>query len=437
MPDSLPLRLDRASSQPLYRQLERQLRGAIEDGRLRPGAYLPGVRGLARSLGVGRITVTTAYDELIAEGYLVGEVGRGTRVTRRPPARVPPGAAADRASLPAAPPVRRAPRPDLASIDLRPGRPAAIDFPYATWERLLREAVRELARGPHDGAAIQEATDAGGDPILRERLAGWLGIARGVRTGPEQIFVTSGDWASLSTYLDARDETARTLEPAAPSDRAHAATAYVEDPALPHVARLLGGRGRTLLPVPADASGLLVGRLVADQAADRVVHVTPAWNPIAGGALSDDRRRTLVEWAQGADRIVEDDRDGDLRFAGPPPAALAATGDRVALVRGFERDLFPGARLGMLAVPADDVSKIRRLVGLDARGPGAIEQRALARFLEAGLFDRQRRRMRRELADRQSVLLEALARECGGRLGAAAVPAGRSIVARILVPGLS
>jgi len=82
-----PIVLDRGAAVPLYKQIEDQLRSAIVSGRLRPATQLPGVRTLAAELGVARITVVQAYDQLASEGYLVGRVGFGTLVTKELPDR--------------------------------------------------------------------------------------------------------------------------------------------------------------------------------------------------------------------------------------------------------------------------------------------------------------------------------------------------------------
>ena len=85
MSPSLPIDLDRSSGQPLYRQIERWIRHAIDGGRLPPGTRLPGVRTLARDLGVSVVPVITAYEQLGADGYLVSQVGLGTMVAQDPP----------------------------------------------------------------------------------------------------------------------------------------------------------------------------------------------------------------------------------------------------------------------------------------------------------------------------------------------------------------
>src|SRR4051795_4822343 len=87
--------------------LERTLRDALRGGRLAPGTRLPSSRSLARDLGLARNTVAAAYGQLVAEGWLGGRQGAGTRVAARPVAEEP---------APSTPPPARPPR-----FDLRPG----------------------------------------------------------------------------------------------------------------------------------------------------------------------------------------------------------------------------------------------------------------------------------------------------------------------------
>src|SRR4051794_33440232 len=75
-----PIVLDRVASLPLYRQIEVELRRAILDGRMGAGSALRGIRSSPRPLGVGAVTVMTAYDQLAAEGYLEPRPGHGTVV---------------------------------------------------------------------------------------------------------------------------------------------------------------------------------------------------------------------------------------------------------------------------------------------------------------------------------------------------------------------
>src|SRR5262245_57086297 len=72
--------LDRRARRPLHRQLYEGYRQAILDRCLRAGQRVPATRALAEELGISRITVLTAFEQLIAEGFLEGRPGAGTFV---------------------------------------------------------------------------------------------------------------------------------------------------------------------------------------------------------------------------------------------------------------------------------------------------------------------------------------------------------------------
>ena len=78
--------LERGAATPLFRQLTTHLKAAILDGRIGAGVRLPATRTLSALLGVSRPTVLAAYEQLMAEGYLEGTVGKGTFVSASLPA---------------------------------------------------------------------------------------------------------------------------------------------------------------------------------------------------------------------------------------------------------------------------------------------------------------------------------------------------------------
>ncbi len=152
--------------------LERTLRDALRGGRLPPGTRLPSSRALARDLGLARNTVAAAYAQLVAEGWLEGRQGAGTRVALHP-ASGPPA--------PSAPPPPRAPQ-----FDLRPGVPDLDVVPAGAWLAAARRALRDA---PFDALGYG---DPRGRIELRRALAEYLARARGVAASPERIVVCTG-----------------------------------------------------------------------------------------------------------------------------------------------------------------------------------------------------------------------------------------------------
>jgi len=75
------LQFDEGLEAPIYRQICDQIREAILRGPLEPGERLPATRTLADQLGLNRQTVSSAYELLENEGFIKGQVGRGSFVT--------------------------------------------------------------------------------------------------------------------------------------------------------------------------------------------------------------------------------------------------------------------------------------------------------------------------------------------------------------------
>src|SRR3954470_13221346 len=246
-----PLALDRGASLPLYRQIEVALRRLILDGRIRPGATLPGIRAYARHLGVGAVTVMTAYEQLVAEGYLEARPGRGTlvapglpeaRIGLRPrsvpPQDTPPsdhGARDDHAVMSSPRSVLPAPlagprRPFFEGthsrprFDFRTGSTSLDLFPSAVWERLLPRAWRDLASEPEPATTYRWPE---GDPRLRAELAAYLGMSRAVRATPDQVVVTAGAQGAFATAARLWLTDGRILA--------------TEDPSSPHLRRTFEG----------------------------------------------------------------------------------------------------------------------------------------------------------------------------------------------------
>ncbi|MEV0200906.1 PLP-dependent aminotransferase family protein [Nonomuraea sp. NPDC050691] len=384
-------------------QVASGLRDAVCSGRLAPGDRLPSSRDLAADLGVSRGVVVEAYEQLVAEGFLVSRVGSGTRVA--------PAATRDRA----APAGDQEPYHDYQS---RATSPDLGHFPRERWLAALRHALTTI---PSDAL---DYGDPGGIPELREELAGYLRRVRAADVDPANLIIVGGVAQGLSLVLhvlaerDGRPGRGDREGRADPEGRADRAGRFgrggrlglaVEDPTSHRQVPLLRRAGADLLPVPVDERGLDVAAL-RDRPA-RAVLVTPAHQYPTGVVLSPARRAALVEWAREADAIVlEDDYDAEFRFDRDPVGCLQGLApDRVVLAGSVSKALAPGLRLGWVVAPPALAGAIRLARGEFDLGSPVIEQYALAGFLRTGGYDRHLRRMRREYRRRRDALVRALA----------------------------
>ena len=371
----LDLHLERRPGTGRRAGLEEALRTAITDGRLRAGDRVPPTRALATELRVARGTVTAAYQQLVAEGYLTARNGAGTRVAALPDTALSgPGAPA-----PPRPPMRH---------DLMPGRPDTAAFPRQEWLRATRQVLAELP-----AAELVPETVSGVRP-LQEALVGYLGRTRGVRTRPERIVITTGFQQSLSLLAQCLTD-----------DRPMA----LEDPCLHFHRDVVRRAGRSVLPLPVDAFGA-----TSDvPSGTGAVVVTPAHQAVLGVVLAPERRRALVDWASRANGlIIEDDYDGEFRYDQHPVGALQAMApERVVYVGTTSKTLAPGVRLGWMVVPEHLVELVTEAKFLADGTTEVLGQHVLARLITNHAYDRHIRTQRIRYRHRRDALVTRLRQE--------------------------
>ncbi|MFA6986381.1 MAG: PLP-dependent aminotransferase family protein, partial [Arenimonas sp.] len=241
--------------------LHQQLRAAILDGRLAPGAPLPSTRELAAALGVARNTAVTVYDLLIAEGYVVPRKGSraliadiATRAARRPSPSPPRPDDPRLAPLWRTPALRDPPRRGLPDRSFRLGVPEHRYFPHTVWRRLSAQALREFSHLPFSYPPSE------GIPALREAIAQHVAFARAVACTSDNIVVTSG-------AVQAFDLLARLLVTPGKTKVA------IEEPGYPPLRAAFLAAGAVLVPIAVDEEGLCVERLPQDV---RIICVTPS-----------------------------------------------------------------------------------------------------------------------------------------------------------------
>jgi GntR family transcriptional regulator/MocR family aminotransferase len=364
---------------PMHLQIQRALREAIRARRLRPGTTVPSTRTLADDLGVSRGVVVQAYDQLIAEGYLVATPGSTTRVTT---------------SLRAACVPDREPEPTTTfEIDFRPGHPDLRTFPQSGWKRSFLAVFRSL--GPEHLGYI----DPRGTSECRSALVDYLVRARGVVGSANQLIVCTGCAQALSVA-------ARVLR------QEGVGRIALEDPGHREIGSIVLEAGLTTVSVPVDDDGLDVDALERTRA--RAVILSPAHQNPLGGVLSPPRRQQLLAWAARTDGfIVEDDYDAEYRYDRQAVGALQGLApERILYAGSASKILAPGLRLGWLLACGRLVERaVTAKRDLDNGSP-VIDQLTYARFVDSGELDRHLRRMRRQYRARRDALLKALARHC-------------------------
>ena len=369
----LTYELKKSPGVPLYEALYRCIRADILSGALQPGEKLPSKRALAEHLEVSKITVETAYNQLLAEGYLLSREKVGYFVEKVEGA---PGAVVSH-SLPEPESVE----PPL--LDLTAG--GTEHFPFSVWSRLQRAVMLDY------GERLLQPMPNQGIGELRQAIADHLAAFRGMEVDPDRILVGAGTdfLCNLLIQLLGRD-----------------ISYAVEEPGYGKIRKIYAAGGVSCIGAVMDDRGVCPEGL----GSARVLHCSPSHHFPTGLVTPLSRRQELIAWANRVEGwIIEDDYDSEFRFdARPMPALQRLDSRRVIYMNSFSRSLAPSIRISYMVLPPELMTRFRQELGFYGCTVPSFEQYTLARFLSQGYFEKHINRMRKFYKTRRNRVVSLL-----------------------------
>jgi GntR family transcriptional regulator/MocR family aminotransferase len=387
----------------LQQQLQSLVAEGILSGRLRSGEKLPSTRGLAKHLGISRITVTLAYTELQADDYITSKGRSGYYVSETAPQ---PRLATGRVASADTVDWGKFISGEYAANDLfrKPsdwqkykypfiyGQADANLFDHANWRLCALQAL-----GRRDFEAMTTDYFERDDPRLVEFIARHSLPRRGILAGPDEILVTLG--AQNALWL--------AVQVLSGGDK----NVVTESPCYPGLSSILKGAGAKVKAVAVDEGGLPVDAIPSGT---DVVFVTASHHCPTSVTMPLARRRALLEQAAQDDfLIIEDDYEFEMSFVSPPSPALKSLDkeSRVIHIGSFSKTLFPGLRLGYIVGSKTFIREARALRATILRHPPGHIQRTAAYFMSLGHYDALIRRTARALSGRRQVMAAAIKAE--------------------------
>jgi GntR family transcriptional regulator/MocR family aminotransferase len=412
------LTLNSNTTEPLNIQLTRQIRRQILAGKLTAGERLPASRKLADTLGIGRITVLSAYQRLQAEGFLETRTGSGTFVATTLPQQLtepqqPDSLRLSQWGVAALAAEKRHFQPKTTppiTYDFGFGRTFPQTFPYDIWRKLLSRYLST------DDTLLARYGSAAGFAPLREAISAYVSRRRNVNCTPEQVIIVNG-------VQQAIDVVARLL--VNPADNV-----LVESPGYTEAYELINVYGAHLHPLPLTRNGIQLNALNAAPHA-RLLFLTPTNQFPRGGALPLAGRLHVLQWANQHNAfILEDDYDSELYYAAEPPPALQSLDQhgRVIYLGTFSKVLFPALRLAHVILPPQLVPPFLAAKRLIDRGSPTLTQAAIADFIVEGHFELHMKRLRRIYAERRAALITALHKHVSGNFDYSDQPMGLHVM---------
>lgn len=364
---------------PLYENLYQIIRDGIVHGDYQAGRKFHSKRSIAKRLGISVITVENAFQKLKLEGYVDAQQRKGYFVK-------------DIGTIPSDTDTSISTdveEDDTSKMDLQANRANVHEFPVSTWLKLMRKVIAE---NPPDLFSI---VPYGGLPELRTAIANYLLRARGMQVSPSQIIVGAGTEYLYSRLIQLLGSHTKFV---------------FENPGYQKLSQIADNYRVPWTYCNVDKSGILVNRL--RQTAGNVVHVSPA-NTFPGGfSMSIARRRELLAWAyEKEDRyIIEDDYDSELRYEGNNLLPLFArdTNEKVIYLNTFSKTLMPSLRISYIILPNSLLERYHETMSFYSCTVSGFEQRALAKFIDEGYFERHIAKLRTYYQQQRKVVMDAI-----------------------------
>jgi len=377
--------IDRSRKTPIYLQIVNAIIKEILDGRLQPGQKMPGTRSISNLLKVNRKTLVMAYDELMAQGWLLLFPSQGSFISNSLPLLKYRKLTQDTGEINSQkaetgfkvdlkiPAIKHAiPSPGL--IEINDGSP---DPRLAPLDDLMKR-YRRIVADPRNKNLLNYS-EVLGEKMLRSQLSRYLRETRGLVCTEEEIFITRGSQMAIylifNVLLGSGDNV------------------MVGETSYPSADLTITIAGGNLIRIPVDNKGVNVDEIekLCKIKKIRAIYITPHHHFPTTVTLSAERRIKLVKLAQKYKfAIIEDDYDYDFHYSSSPilPLASIDTEGMVIYTGSFSKLLAPSLRVGYIVAPKNliaELSKLRRHV--DRQGDSILE-RAIAEMIEEGEMDR-------------------------------------------------
>lgn len=365
-----------------YYTLYKKLREEIMNGKLKCGEKLPSKRVMSEEFGVSVVTVELALSQLSAEGYIRSEERRRYFVEE----------VYSPASVPRAPAKAQSPqaRPKY-KYDLVKGSIPAKMFPFSTWAHLMRLVLADC------GEHLLERVPCDGDAELKAALSEYLYRSRGIDAPPERIVVGAGaeHLYGIIVQLLGRDK-----------------VFAVENPGYLKISAAYSLNGAKWTAVNVTERGMDIDALFKTRA--YAVHVSPSHQFPTGAVMPVSARAKLIGWANEMDGyVIEDDYDSEFRLVGKPlQSTYGLCPDRVIYMNTFSKSLAPSMRLGYMVLPPRLYERYLKIFEKSANLVPLFEQKALAKMLSGGYFERHISRLRNYYKETRKKLLARLDGKC-------------------------
>lgn len=398
--------LDTDVNTPLYVQLYKYIRNEILNERISKNEKLPSIRQLATSLDISKTTIENAYQQLLVEGYLYSLPQKGYYASSFDKNFVT--SKKDKSSLVIEKKVVKSYKYDFKNEYVEEN-----NFDFNLWRKYINRVLS------YDYKKLYTVTDVQGELELRDEIVKYVRRSRGVWADTDRVIIGGGVQYLLnilSTLMKKIDIN----------------ECAFEDPGFNRAKNIFMHNSFNIIPIPVTENGIDLDVLKKSNC--KLCYVSPSHQFPTGTVMSVNQRIKLLKWAtENNGYIIEDDYNSELRYSGKPIPSMQSfdKNENVIYLGSFSTILVPSIRISYMILP-EKISKLyneskNRYIQTTSK----TEQLALALFMKEGLFEKHIRRLKKNYAKKNQVLIQAIKKYMGDKVEIGGIDSGLHMVLNI------
>ena len=392
----------------IYQQIYKDIKNKILAGKLPSHEKLPSKRNLANQLDVSVNSVTNAYEQLLAEGYIYSLERRGYYVEYITQFIVQDNPL--KTQLPSE--LKEEVIDKKGWLSLSHMTSDISLFPFKEWIKYQEKAIR------NHQIELTEITHPQGPYIVRKTIAQMIALSRGVICEPEQIVIGAGTQSLIRNLMSMQ--------------QANTGVA-IENPGYSRFYTMLKKMDLNMLPIQLDEEGIDITQIERSNA--KFIFVTPSHQFPTGQIMPISRRIELLNWSvESNDRyIIEDDYDSEFKYKTDHIPSLQSLdrNQRVIYTGTFSKTMLPGFRISYIVLPPEILKDYRHHFSDFIQDSNSLGLYTLHYFIESGDYAKHVRRMNHHYEMKRKLLIKHLQLQFGDALYIDDIPAGLHFVTHI------
>lgn len=369
------INIDKKIKTPLYIQIYKEIKNAIENGNIKENEKITSVRKLCEDLNVSKTTIENAYELLCSEGYLINIPQKGYYIEK--------GLYINKKKS------KKSENTDKTKLFKYDFSGKGIDKNCSNIKE-WRKYVKDILNKEY---LLNTYSEAQGEIELRKAISKYAFTTRGVNTDYNNIVIGSGSQTLIYILCGMLGLNK---------------TVAIEKNTFPQAEQVFNDFKYEIKYTYSDSKGISINSL--KEIKPDILIINPNYNSKNGTSIPVTRKIEILNWAKNNNcLIIEDDYNGELRYKTHPNSCMQSySSEQVIYIGSFSKILLPSVRISYMALTEDLIKKYLLIKDNYNQTTSKIEQLALANYISDGKLEKYLRKSRRYYLNKSELMKKEL-----------------------------